>query len=110
MRRFKPYRPLRDQAVFARVALGEGGHSVIWPVEQLDMGADTLWQYAGGDIESSGAMGVRMGCKGSRVLNPGPPAILGFLAVILVTSGFTFPSVTSSRGPFYALRVLGCHI
>lgn len=46
VRRFKPYRPLRDQALFARVALGEGGHSVIWPVEELDMGADSLWQYA----------------------------------------------------------------
>jgi hypothetical protein len=46
VQRFKPYRPLRDQALFARVALGEGGHSVIWPAEDLDMGADTLWQYA----------------------------------------------------------------
>jgi hypothetical protein len=46
VQRFKLYRPLRDQALFARVALGEGGHSVIWPVGELDMGADTLWQYA----------------------------------------------------------------
>jgi hypothetical protein len=46
VRQFKPYRRLRDQALFARAALGEGGHSVIWPVEELDMGADTLWQYA----------------------------------------------------------------
>jgi Protein of unknown function (DUF2442) len=46
VRGFKPYRPLLDQALFARVALGEGGHSVTWPVEELDMGADTLWQYA----------------------------------------------------------------
>jgi hypothetical protein len=46
VRRFKPYRPLRDQALFARVAIGESGHSVTWPVAELDMGADTLWQYA----------------------------------------------------------------
>lgn len=46
VRRFKPYRSLRDQALFARVAVGEGGHSVTWPVGELDMGADTLWQYA----------------------------------------------------------------
>lgn len=46
VQQFKPYRPLRDQALFARVALSEGGHSVIWPVGELDMGADTLWQYA----------------------------------------------------------------
>jgi hypothetical protein len=46
VKRFKPYRPLRDQALFARAALGDGGHSVIWPVGELDMGADTLWQYA----------------------------------------------------------------
>lgn len=46
VQRFKPYRPLRDQALFARVALGEGGHSVVWPVGELDLGADTLWQYA----------------------------------------------------------------
>jgi hypothetical protein len=46
VQRSKPYRPLRDQALFARVALGEGGHSVLWPVGELDMGADKLWQYA----------------------------------------------------------------
>lgn len=43
---FKPYRPLRDQRLFARVDLGEDGYSVVWPVNELDMGADTLWQYA----------------------------------------------------------------
>lgn len=46
VRRFKPHRPLRDQALFAGVALGEGGYCVIWPVEELDMRADTLRQYA----------------------------------------------------------------
>ncbi len=43
---FKPYRPLRNQALFARVALGEGGHSIVWPVGELDLGADTLWERA----------------------------------------------------------------
>lgn len=43
---FEPYRPLRDQRLFARVALGEDGYSVAWPSDELDMGADTLWQYA----------------------------------------------------------------
>jgi hypothetical protein len=38
-------RKLRDQEVFARVALGEGGHSIEWPGE-LDIGADTLWELA----------------------------------------------------------------
>ena len=46
VQQFKPYRPIRDQALFASVTLGEGGHSVVWPVEDLDMGADRLWQYA----------------------------------------------------------------
>lgn len=43
---FAPYRPLRDRRLFARVTLGEDGYSVVWPVDELDMGADTLWQYA----------------------------------------------------------------
>jgi hypothetical protein len=43
---FEPYRPLRDRRLFARVTLGEDGFSVVWPVDDLDMGADTLWQYA----------------------------------------------------------------
>lgn len=43
---FEPYRPLRDRRLFARVGLGEDGYSVVWPVGELDMGADTLWQYA----------------------------------------------------------------
>ena len=36
---------LRDVEVFARVALGEGGHSIEWPGD-LDIGADTLWELA----------------------------------------------------------------
>lgn len=43
---FEPYQPLRDRRLFARVALGEGGYSIVWPTDALDMGADTLWQYA----------------------------------------------------------------
>lgn len=43
---FKPYRPLRNQRLFARATLGEDGYSIVWPTGELDMGADTLWQYA----------------------------------------------------------------
>jgi Protein of unknown function (DUF2442) len=46
VKQFMPFRPLRDRATFARAAVGEGGHSIIWVAEGLDMGADTLWQYA----------------------------------------------------------------
>lgn len=41
----KGLKKLRDAAVFARVALGEGGHSIEWPGD-LDIGADTLWELA----------------------------------------------------------------
>lgn len=41
----KGLRKLRDAAFFARVGLGEGGHSLEWPGE-LDIGADTLWELA----------------------------------------------------------------
>jgi hypothetical protein len=41
--RLKGMRALRDQAVFARAAKGEGGHSVVWQGE-IDMGADRLWE------------------------------------------------------------------
>ncbi len=43
--RLKGLRPLRDEAVFARGAKGEGGHSVVWPGE-IDMGADRLWEMS----------------------------------------------------------------
>lgn len=43
--RIKGLRPLRDAAVFARAAAGEGGHSVVWPGE-LDVGADRLFEVA----------------------------------------------------------------
>jgi hypothetical protein len=40
--RLKGMRPLRNKAVFAQAAKGEGGHSVDWPGD-IDMGADRLW-------------------------------------------------------------------
>ncbi len=43
--RLKGLRPLRNLAVFARAAKGEGGHSVVWPSE-IDMGADRLWEMS----------------------------------------------------------------
>lgn len=45
VRRLKGLRSLRDEAVFARAAKGEGGHSVVWPGE-VDMGADRLWEMS----------------------------------------------------------------
>ncbi len=41
----KGLKKLRDAAFFARVVLGEGGHSIAWPGD-LDIGADTLWELA----------------------------------------------------------------
>lgn len=41
--RSKALKALRDERLFARAALGEGGHSVAWPGE-LDIGADTLFE------------------------------------------------------------------
>ena len=41
----KGLKKLRDAEAFARVALGEGGHSIEWPGD-LDIGADTLWELA----------------------------------------------------------------
>jgi len=43
--RLKGLRPLRDPAMFARVEVGEGGHSVVWPGD-LEFGAGRLWQLA----------------------------------------------------------------
>ncbi len=45
VQRLKGLRPLRNLAVFARAAKGEGGHSVVWPSE-IDMGADRLWEMS----------------------------------------------------------------
>jgi uncharacterized protein YbdZ (MbtH family) len=41
----KGLRSLRDATAFARVTVGEGGHSIAWPGD-LDIGADTLWELA----------------------------------------------------------------
>lgn len=41
----KGLRPLRDVKAFARVEMGEGGHSVCWAGD-LDMGADRLWELS----------------------------------------------------------------
>jgi hypothetical protein len=41
----KGLRKLRDGEVFARVSLGEGGHSLEW-LGELDIGADTVWELA----------------------------------------------------------------
>jgi Protein of unknown function (DUF2442) len=41
----KGLKSLRNPALFARVTLGEGGHSIAWPGD-LDIGADTLWELA----------------------------------------------------------------
>lgn len=43
--RLKGLRPLRNPAVFALAAVGEGGHSLVWPSE-IDMGADRLWEIS----------------------------------------------------------------
>jgi hypothetical protein len=40
--RRRPLQPLRDAAAFARVRLGEWGHSVEWP-SGVALSADTLW-------------------------------------------------------------------
>jgi hypothetical protein len=50
----KGLRPLRDETVFAKVAVGEGGHSLAWPGD-LDVGADRLWEL---DQEQNGLPGV----------------------------------------------------
>jgi hypothetical protein len=50
--RLKGMRSLRDEAVFAQVSRGEGGHSVVWP-GQIDMGADRLWEMT---LEQNGRM------------------------------------------------------
>ena len=43
--RLKGLRALRDQAMFARAAVGDAGHSVVWPGD-LDMGANRLLEMA----------------------------------------------------------------
>jgi hypothetical protein len=43
--RLRGLKPLRDARAFAKVFVGEGGHSIEWPGE-LDMGAGSLWETA----------------------------------------------------------------
>ena len=43
--RLKGLQPLLNAKVFAEAKKGEGGHSVMWSNE-LDMGADRLWEMA----------------------------------------------------------------
>lgn len=45
VQRSKGLKALRDPALFARVTLGAGGHSIAWPGD-LDLGADTVWELA----------------------------------------------------------------
>lgn len=42
MLRERGFRPLRDSAAFARVRVGEWGHSVEWP-SGAELSAETLW-------------------------------------------------------------------
>jgi hypothetical protein len=41
--RYKSLAPLRVAAKFRQAAVGEGGHSVVWPCG-VDIGADSLWR------------------------------------------------------------------
>lgn len=41
--RYKSLAPLRKSVEFRRAAVGEGGHSVVWP-SGVDIGADSLWR------------------------------------------------------------------
>jgi hypothetical protein len=49
MRKFfqgsKALKPLLNRRTFLQAALGEGGHSVVWP-NGIDLGADTIWELA----------------------------------------------------------------
>ena len=42
---FKGLRPLRGHTMFARVDIGEGGHSLVWPGD-IDIGVDRLYEMA----------------------------------------------------------------
>lgn len=41
--RYRSLAPLRESAEFRRAAVGEGGHSIVWP-SGVDIGADSLWR------------------------------------------------------------------
>lgn len=50
--RLKGLRAVRDKTVFAKATKGDGGHSVVWP-DDIDMGADRLWERA---LEQAGRL------------------------------------------------------
>lgn len=39
--------PLRDPAVFAEVRVLDHGHTLEWVPDEIDIGGDQLWRYAG---------------------------------------------------------------
>lgn len=45
IRSFKAYAPIRDEAVFCQVRVGEWGWRLEWPGD-VDMGVDTVWRLA----------------------------------------------------------------
>ncbi|HEY1900450.1 MAG TPA: hypothetical protein VGG49_11710 [Steroidobacteraceae bacterium] len=45
IRRSKALKPLLDKRTFLQAALGEGGHSVVWP-NGIDLGADSIRELA----------------------------------------------------------------
>lgn len=44
--------PLRDPAIFARVQVGEWGHSLVWS-DEIDLGADRLYERG---LEQAGSV------------------------------------------------------
>ena len=48
--RTKAYKSLKDEKLFANAALGDWGHSVVWPGD-IELGADSLWRMT---LESTG--------------------------------------------------------
>ena len=47
--------PLRDPAFFARVQVGEWGHSLVWN-DEIDLGADRLYERC---KEQAGELSIR---------------------------------------------------
>jgi hypothetical protein len=45
VQRSRGLKQLRETEFFARLGLGEGGHNIRWP-DDLDVGADTVWELA----------------------------------------------------------------
>lgn len=71
----KALRALRDEKAFALVAVGEGGHSLVWPGD-LDIGADRLWELS---LEQNGRADVaeflRWRWRNGLSLNAGAQAL-----------------------------------